>query len=943
VTTKKKGQKGRREDGPAATDDVDDSEEDDFAGAMSADGPNAGFFEMLRADNLVGAGAKAGAADNDDDDVMIQRMEKLLKLKPGRINKEFEEDGLDLLLDYKSDADAALKKWKSKSRGTTTAEDGLSDSEEGAGSTAIDDVAFAVGNEKDEAEIEAEAEAEAQKAAAVWAAEEAEEEAELTQEGLMGEGMPDEYGGGSGGGDDDDFMIQRMEKLLKLKPGRINKEFEEDGLDFLLDYKSDAQEARENWQKQARSGQGEIDPADYNFSDDEAPEEVSSVMQNTARSSLAKEMDQQEAALKKEKKKGKGKAAALAQAKAAFSSEEEEVEEEEEEEGGEEGEDGDGDGAAAENGDDEVEYEPASYISRADAYGGNTFDADGIKESSNGGVNGGGGGKYIPPSQRLGESSTALRVQRNIKGQLNRLNASNLVPTIRVIEGLFGQNSRNEVSSALTKFVLDACGNRSTTLQHLLMVYSACIASFHHLVGVEVSAHFLEKLVNRFHLCYQEAIAALDGARKDEVMVLDKQCQNLATVLCFLYSFRVVHSEVVADLFGRLTKSFRLLDVELLLVCLEIAAPRLRNDDAAALMGTLDAVAATAATAVNDNGDDDTMGSRMKWVISAIAGVKAKGKSAKQSDEAIRLNKAVRTFVSQRDIGFKEPLRIPWDDLLEAETRGRWWLTGAAWAGRANQVPTVKPASVSGSGGAAAAITDGGGGSVVAVDSELLGIAQKQRMNTDVRREIFMAIMSGEDYLDAFEKVLRLKLKNKQDREVVRIIIDCCLQEKTYNPFYALLAVKLCQHNHNHKVTFQYSIWDKFQQLEEMQVSQCSHLAKLLVHLVTEHSLSLAALKVVEFQSLQPRAVFFFQIFFVMLLTTHNEQTTKKPLKRLSGNVKLTNVKDGILVFLRHYVQEFAVGIGNGGDPECTTLHDRQVLLFGRLKLAKRLLTRAVV
>lgn len=45
---------------------------------------------------------------------------------------------------------------------------------------------------------------------------------------------------------------------------------------------------------------------------------------------------------------------------------------------------------------------------------------------------------------------------------------------------------------------------------------------------------------------------------------------------------------------------------------------------------------------------------------------------------------------------------------------------------------------------------------------KMLELAAAQRMNTDARRAIFCIIMSGEDYIDAFEKILRLDLPGKQ-------------------------------------------------------------------------------------------------------------------------------------------------------------------------------------
>lgn len=45
---------------------------------------------------------------------------------------------------------------------------------------------------------------------------------------------------------------------------------------------------------------------------------------------------------------------------------------------------------------------------------------------------------------------------------------------------------------------------------------------------------------------------------------------------------------------------------------------------------------------------------------------------------------------------------------------------------------------------------------------KMLQLAASQRMNTDARKAIFCILMSGEDYIDAFEKILRLDLPGKQ-------------------------------------------------------------------------------------------------------------------------------------------------------------------------------------
>ena len=66
-------------------------------------------------------------------------------------------------------------------------------------------------------------------------------------------------------------------------------------------------------------------------------------------------------------------------------------------------------------------------------------------------------------------------------------------------------------------------------------------------------------------------------------------------------------------------------------------------------------------------------------------------------------------------------------------------------------------------------------------------LAAKQRMNTDVRRSIFCVIMSAEDFMDASERLLSLPLNRTQQREIARVLVDCCAQEKTFDTMVQML------------------------------------------------------------------------------------------------------------------------------------------------------------
>jgi nucleolar MIF4G domain-containing protein 1 len=77
-----------------------------------------------------------------------------------------------------------------------------------------------------------------------------------------------------------------------------------------------------------------------------------------------------------------------------------------------------------------------------------------------------------------------------------------------------------------------------------------------------------------------------------------------------------------------------------------------------------------------------------------------------------------------------DPLRVSLDDLRSAETRGKWWLVGAAWSGEplAEAQENSKRAS-------ARQNSD---------ENALLKLAKKQGMNTDIRRSIFVVLMSSD-------------------------------------------------------------------------------------------------------------------------------------------------------------------------------------------------------
>lgn len=100
-------------------------------------------------------------------------------------------------------------------------------------------------------------------------------------------------------------------------------------------------------------------------------------------------------------------------------------------------------------------------------------------------------------------------------------------------------------------------------------------------------------------------------------------------------------------------------------------------------------------------------------------------------------------------------LKITYDELVNVETRGRWWVVGSGWTGNLQTNTKDSPATPSAQ--SATNLNDPRLGITV----DLLALAAKQKMNTDVRRAVFCILMSSDDYVDAITKLIAMGVKSK--------------------------------------------------------------------------------------------------------------------------------------------------------------------------------------
>jgi nucleolar MIF4G domain-containing protein 1 len=496
--------------------------------------------------------------------------------------------------------------------------------------------------------------------------------------------------------------------------------------------------------------------------------------------------------------------------------------------------------------------------------------------------------KYVPPALRGPPSSDAealSRLRRQVQGLLNRLSDANLITILKDVEQIYQNNPRGYVTTVLIDLLIGLLSDETTLPDTFLILHAGFIAAIYKVIGPDFGAQTVERIVFEFDKHLQ---------RNKEGF--GKHTTNLMTVLAELYVFQLVGSKLVFDYIRLFLDELSEINTELLLRLVRVSGSLLRQDDPSSLKDIVLLLQKSVAKA-----GQETLPVRTKYMIETINDLKNNkmktGVAASNiaSEHIIRMKKQLGTL-NTRNLKGTEPLRIGLTDIRDTDKKGKWWLVGASWRNdTADAAPTRNEAIKADDFEGLGEKDDG--------EVDLFQLAREQRMNTDVRRAIFISIMSATDFKEAHVRLLKLNLKKAQELEIPRVIVHCAGLEDTYNPYYTLLARKFCS-DHRTRKCFQFALWDVFKSLgekrddedddasedEDSQTADTSlrrlvNLGKLYGTLIAKDGLPITSLKHLNFPYLKSKTKTFVEIMLVTVILE-----TQKGLKAGRDEKKLLNV-----------------------------------------------------
>ena len=542
--------------------------------------------------------------------------------------------------------------------------------------------------------------------------------------------------------------------------------------------------------------------------------------------------------------------------------------------------------------------------------------------------------KYIPPALRKQSSDSELliRLRRQTQGLVNRLTEANLISILGEIEKIYRDNARQHVTSTLADLLLTSVCEPTSLPDTLIILPAGFIAAIYKIIGTDFGAQIIQRIVELFTEHYQRAVDASKQGPAAPTSDSSKETSNLIMLLSELFNFQVVGSNLMFDYIRMLLGNLSELNAELLLKIIRTSGPQLRQDDPSSLKDIVALLRPSIASVGEEN-----ISVRTKFMIETINDLKnnkmktGTAASAVTSEHTVRMKKILGSL-NTRNIKGSEPMRIGLKDIQESDKKGKWWLVGASWSG-----PGDGEADDSGAAGTAVP-TPGNRRSLENPGaSDLSQLAREQRMNTEVRRAIFVAIMSASDYQDAYMRIMKLQLKRKQEFEIPKVLIHCAGAEKSYNPYYTLIAKRLCGDT-KLKKSFQFSLWDIFKKMGEsedneddkddyndedlLDTRQIVNLAKMFGSLIVDGGLGLGVLKNLSLSYLQPKTKTFVEVLFITLLLQSQKQTGAGRDEQAVVNIFL-KIKDapqlirGVQYFLKKVVSKSDV---TGGKEQQATV-----------------------
>ncbi|RMZ84518.1 hypothetical protein DV737_g1127, partial [Chaetothyriales sp. CBS 132003] len=125
----------------------------------------------------------------------------------------------------------------------------------------------------------------------------------------------------------------------------------------------------------------------------------------------------------------------------------------------------------------------------------------------------------------------------------------------------------------------------------------------------------------------------------------------------------------------------------------------------------------------------------------------------------------------------------------------------------------------------------------------------KDQSNTDLvnlRRTIYLTIMSSLDFEEACHKLMKVQLPPGQEPELPSMIVECCSQEKTYSKFFGLIGERFAKLNRMWLDLFEQAFAKYYDTIHRYETNRLRNIARFFGHLLSTDAIGWHVLSVIH-------------------------------------------------------------------------------------------------
>lgn len=134
-------------------------------------------------------------------------------------------------------------------------------------------------------------------------------------------------------------------------------------------------------------------------------------------------------------------------------------------------------------------------------------------------------------------------------------------------------------------------------------------------------------------------------------------------------------------------------------------------------------------------------------------------------------------------------------------------------------------------------------------DEEQKAVEIKDQSNADLvnlRRTIYLTLMSSADYEESVHKLLRIQIPPGLEKEIPEMVVECCSQEKTYTKFYGGIGERLAKINRMWNELFETAFADYYEKIHRYDSNKLRNIARLFGHMFGSDAIGWHCLSVIH-------------------------------------------------------------------------------------------------